>query len=402
MTELLYYTNPDLHEFTAKIVAVNKSEKDYQLVLDRTAFYPEGGGQPADKGTIDGQPVEDVQKLDGLVYHHLDLNSSIPETGSTVRCSIDQAHRLDYMQQHSGQHIISAAMMKTSQIQTVSVRQGSEFTAIETSENEISDEVLSLIEDEANSYIRADAPINPYWSDADGLKNFNLRRPSKHSSNIRIIDIPGIDCVACGGLHLHSTAEAGLVKYIYQEKIRGNVRTFWKIGGRAYRDYAEKTIIINNLNVFYSARGFELPEKARAAAGQYAEMRLKYNKLEQELASVTASALLSAAAGVIIRVFENKSKEFITALLIALGSENETGASFIFNKTENGLTWGAAGNSSCSFDFDSFKSGFLPIIEGKGGGKAPVWQGIAKKPEGLEMLTEKIKKEYSSGRQPAT
>ena len=394
MTELLYYSDTAILEFDARITGTGEDKTGPYLELDRTAFYPEGGGQPADRGTINGFSVADVQKNEGVVRHYIDLpdeHAVIPESGSRAACMIDGAHRLDYMQQHTGQHLLSAAMFNTAGIETVSVRQGADYTAIETSAEAISAETLRLIENEANGYIRQHVEIKTCRTDAEGLRSFSLRRPSKHTSNIRIVEIPGIDCVACGGMHLAYTSQAGLVKFIYQEKIRSHVRTYWKIGKRAYDDYAEKTDIINTLNDFYSARQNELPEKAAAAGAALVDERFHRNKLEQEYAALYADKLLEPAGGAVVAVFEDKSKGFITSLLKAVTELEYSSPVFIFNRAQDILTWAAAAPAGCSFDFNSFRQEMLPLIDGKGGGKPPFWQGVAQNPAGLEKLTAALK-----------
>ncbi len=394
MTELLYYQNNEILEFESEIVSVSEKDRGVEVILKKTAFYPEGGGQPADKGTIEGLSVVDVQKKDGIIYHYLEKT---PETEnlsgkSSAVCIIDPEHRLDYMQQHTGQHIISAAMMRASGVGTVSVRQGSDYTAIETDAAQLSDEELKKIEDEANRYIRMNAPINAHITDEEGLKDFKLRRPTKYRENIRLIEISSIDCVACGGVHLKTSGEVGLIKYIYQEKIRGNVRTFWKIGKRAYDDYNEKTSIINSLNEFFSARQFELTEKAAASAEAAAQLRYRFHKLEEEHAGLYASiAAEESGSEVLIKVFENREKGFIEYFVRAVAELKLKSPAFIFNRIEESITWAVVCNDCGGFDFNDFKSGLLPLIDGKGGGKAPIWQGIAKNPQGLEMLIDKIR-----------
>lgn len=399
MSEILYYNYPDMTEFEAQITQIEEIDGNISIILDRTAFYPEGGGQPADRGSINGISVIDVRKKNGTIYHIADIStqpSSVPAEGDKASCSIDTEHRFDYMQQHSGQHVISAAMMKVEGIGTVAVHQGEEFVAVETSAESISIEVIRAIEDEANASIRANAAITPEWTDAEGLADYNLRRPSKHSTDIRIINIAGIDCAACGGMHLHSTADIGLIKYSHQEKIRGHIRTFWKIGKRAYADYFEKTEIINSLNGMYSARQFELIEKAQAAAGSYSDLKYKYNKLEEDYASVFASSLVSEnqSTAVVIKVFDEMSKDFIGSLLKALSAQNGSSNSFIFNRRGENLTWAVAAGENSDFSFAEFKTDLLPLIDGKGGGRAPLWQGAARNQAGLDDFIDKLKQTY--------
>lgn len=406
MTEKLYYKTPDLLEFDAEIESVQADQSTLTVVLRNTAFYPEGGGQPADKGTINGYEVLDVQKKDDRIYHILKLeelrNAKIPKPGEVAECRINYEHRFDYMQQHSGQHIISAAMMKVAEIKTSSVHLGVEYTTVETSAEHISPDVLRQIEEEANASIRANAPIEPEWTDAEGLKKYKLRRPSKHSTDIRIINIAGIDCVACGGMHLKSTADIGLIKFTHQEKIRGHIRTFWKIGKRAFTDYAEKIEIIGALNGMHSCRQFELIEKSQANLDSLSELKYKYNKLEEDYAAVYASKLISEAedlAGAdkqvtVIKVLDNKSKGFISGLLKALSTRSRGGCSFILNRGVKTLTWAVAVTDEVDFDFNAFRNNSLTLIDGRGGGRAPLWQGAARNPEGLEAFIDKLKSEW--------
>ena len=404
MTEILFYDNPDLMNFRATILSVDTSSENPAVVLDRTAFYPEGGGQPADRGTINGVNICDVRKKDGEIYHLLKEGTPREELvpGEEADCIIDSTHRFDYMQQHSGQHLISAAMMSVGGIETVSVHQGTEYTAVEVSAETIDHELIRRIEDEANGFIRSNTPIIPEWTDEEGLKTYNLRRPSKHSNNIRIVNIAGIDCVACGGMHLKTTSEVGLIKYTHQERIRGRIRTFWKIGGRAYDDYAEKTEIINSLNELYSARQFELVEKARAAIETVNELKYKNNRLEEENAEVQASILTAEAEprtsegkpGIIIKAFEDRSKAFIASLLKALSYRPEPGIAFIFNRNGDRLTWAVVASEETGFDFNTFKSDYLPLIDGKGGGRAPLWQGASGNPDGLEAFIDRVRSDW--------
>ena len=392
MTELLYYRNPEMLEFTAVVVSVETGKKGAGIVLNRTAFYPEGGGQPADRGTINGIKVVDVRKQEGEVTHYLApaAASELPGPGAEVSCRVDFEHRFDYMQQHTGQHIISAALARTAGIGTVSVHQGEEYTAIETDAGEISRQQLRGVEDEANRSIRAGVEIEALKTDVEGLKQFTLRRPSKHTTDIRLINIPGIDCVACGGMHLGNTAETGLIKYTHQEKLRGHIRTFWKIGRRAYDDYDEKTVIINSLNELHSARQFELVEKSEAAVRNFNDLKYSFGKLEEEHAALFASKLAADAGEILVHVFNGRSKSFITALLKTLSSGGFDGPSYIFNRNGDTLTWAVTAPVESDFDFNTFRDQHLPLIDGRGGGRAPFWQGAAKNPDGLEKIIKSL------------
>ena len=158
------------------------------------------------------------------------------------------------------------------------------------------------------------------------------------------------------------------------------------------RTMLKKTEVINRLNEFFSARQFELVEKAEAAADQFTETRYRYNKLQEDYAALYASIIVKEAGedSVVIKLFENMEKNFITALIRILAARKASGPSFIFNRSDETLTWAVACSEATSFDFNGFRTDLLPIIDGKGGGKAPLWQGIAKNPAGIEELIDKL------------
>ncbi|MDC7125573.1 MAG: alanyl-tRNA editing protein [Spirochaetales bacterium] len=404
MTELLYYQDSSIEEFSAEVISLKKDKKKLIVELDKTAFYPEGGGQPADTGIINNFQVIDVQKKDGIISHTIKASSeSDLNIGSIVNCKIDMLHRLDYMQQHTGQHLISAAFFRTEEINTVSVNQGEEFTSVEVATPELSKEQIENIEKKANEYISDSISINTAWTDEEGLGKYNLRRPTKHKEGIRIVDIPEIDCVACGGVHLSNTSETRLIKFIYQEKIRGNTRTFWKIGERAYKDYEEKTNVINQLNNQFSARQFELPEKAKALIEQNNNLKYKYKQLEDNYASLEADSLYEENTGnndehpcLILKIFSNEEKSFITSLAKAFSEKDFNAVIVLFNKTEQNVTWTTICTKDSIFDYETFKKEVLSVIDAKGGGRSPIWQGIVKKPEELETAENKLKELFQS------
>jgi len=405
MTQLVYYNDPECINFSAEVLSAVKTESGIDVILDRTCFYPEGGGQPADRGTLNGLPVTDVRKKDGIVIHRLNSGSEAGEpfsVGMIIEGLIEEEHRIDYMQQHSGQHVISAAMMKTGEIATVSVHQGEEYTAIETPQKSISTELLYRIEEEANRVVNADIPINAHWTDSSGLTEFSLRRPSKHDSNIRIIEIPDVDCVACGGLHLKTTGRIGLIKYIRQEKIRGQIRTFWKIGHRATEDYRKKTEIINELCRLHSAQQHDILSRIKASSDSYNELKFNLGKLQREYAELFADRLIGEAdktatgMKLVIRSLEGRDRRFIETLMTHFASDSEPLLALIFNKTEDKLTWAlACSDKNCGqndvFDFNTFRSDYLVIIGGKGGGRAPIWQGVVQTPEKLDEMLKVLR-----------
>ncbi|MFQ5583628.1 MAG: alanyl-tRNA editing protein, partial [Calditrichia bacterium] len=230
MTERLYYDNPYQMEFEAEVVEQIRGNGHWLVRLSRSCFYPEGGGQPADRGFLNDIPVVDVQSENGEVYHYL------PEklAGPRLRGKIDFKRRFNYMQQHSGQHLISACFLQEGNFPTVSANLGSEFTTMELDCKTISEETLRKVEHRANEVIRQNVPIHCYLVSRTELKNIPLRKAPPGLEKIRIVEIENVDYSACGGTHVSRTGEIELVLYSGVEKIRGRVRVYWKIGRRAF------------------------------------------------------------------------------------------------------------------------------------------------------------------------
>ena len=207
MTELLFYDDPSRTDFEADVVEVTTYHGRPALVLSRTAFYPEGGGQPADRGVIGDATVVDVAKSDGVVYHVVDVESPAHIAGTTVRGMVDTARRRDFMQQHTGQHILSACLLEVGGHNTVSVHQGDEYTTIEVSSEQVTEDEIAAVQRMANDAIEADLPVETIFVDESEIGNYPLRRPPKVSGTVRLVRIGQLDCVACGGVHLTRTGQ---------------------------------------------------------------------------------------------------------------------------------------------------------------------------------------------------
>ena len=247
--EKLYYNDNHLTTFTATVFECRQEGDRYAVGLDRTAFYPEGGGQPSDRGFIGNVPVLHVAKGKDYPVHY---TTEPLEPGTDVVCKVDWDRRFDYMQQHTGQHLLSSVLMKRGNWATVSVHQGEEYVSIEVDGEEVPDEALYEVERETNRIIYSHLPVKTFWVEEENLSDYPLRRPPKVTGTIRLVQIDGVDCVPCGGVHTSSTSEVGLVIYLGQEKIRGRVRTLWKAGERAFALIRENQSILTGLGVRYS------------------------------------------------------------------------------------------------------------------------------------------------------
>jgi alanyl-tRNA synthetase len=225
MTERLYYNDAYLRKFEARVVDASGPK----VYLDRTAFYPTSGGQPHDAGTLGGRAVVDVVDEGERIAHVID--GAVPE--GLVECEVDWARRLDYTQQHTGQHLLSAVFAELFGLRTVAVHFGEEISTIELVTPQVGAEQVARAEQRANEIVFENRAVRVRF--ADPSEGVRLRRPVEREGELRIVEIVDMDVSACGGTHVRSTAEIGPVAVRRQEKIRGNTRLEFVCGGRAAR-----------------------------------------------------------------------------------------------------------------------------------------------------------------------
>jgi alanyl-tRNA synthetase len=396
MTEKLYYEDMYKSEFEALVVDVTEEKKRWRLVLDKTCFYPEGGGQPADKGWINNIPVLDVQKQGDIIYHYLAEN---PGRGR-VKGNIDIEWRKDFMQQHTGQHIISGALWKVGKYKTVSVHMGIDYTTIEIDAPDIPGKDLIETEKLANQAVSGDLPLSFIYTDHQELDRYPLRKPCTREGQIRLVKIGDYDCVACGGLHFDSTRKVKLVKATGIETIRGHARITWKIGDRALADYSKKDKIISDLRSVLATREDNFAPKAAGLQEELITYKRRCSWFENRLADMTARDFLNEARQnrldssltIITRAFKEEDEQLIKKIIKSLLTED--GVLFCFVNAladKDKLRWSIGCSQDVKFPFDKLKDELLPVIGGKGGGRPPLWQGAGAKPGGVNDFLSRFR-----------
>lgn len=393
MTEKLYYQDTNKNEFDAEVIEVIKEKKTWRVTLDKTYFYPEGGGQPADKGWINNTPVIDVQKESDLIYHYLNKN---PGEGK-IKGKIDREWRRDFMQQHTGQHIISGALWKIGKYKTVSVHMGADYTTIEIDAPEIPEEDLIKIEKLANQVIRENLPLHFIHTNHQELDKFPLRKPSPFKGKIRLVKIGDFDCVGCGGLHLDGTRKVGLVKAIGIEKIRGHARIAWKIGDRAYDDYRRKEKIISELRTILAANEDLFAQKVKDLQAELSTFKRLYSGIENQMADTIAQHLYEnpqnrtdSSYRIITKSWQGEKNNLIKKIMKNLLNREKTLICLV-NVFSDKLHWSIGCSEDITFPFNQLKDELLPIIDGKGGGRPPLWQGMGSKPRGVGEFLAKFR-----------
>ena len=388
----IYYQDNSLVTFTATVEECKKEGERYAISLDRSAFYPEGGGQPCDLGLIGEIPVVHVSKGEEGPIHY---THSFLEPGSDVICRVDWDHRFDYMQQHTGQHILSALLVKWGNWSTVSVHQGEDYTSIELDTSDITDEELYKVERDVNRIIAGNTPVKTLWTTADELNKYPIRRPPKVTGEIRLVDIPGVDCVPCGGVHTSTTGEVGLVLYLGQEKIRGHIRTLWKIGERAFKQTTLNHQILTGLGTKYSVPPGEITKRLDIMEKDLLKKEGELRKLREELLSYKLEDLKGQIdhRGILTAAIEGEDKNFLQNAAISLLEEGCQLLVLVNRKAEN-LQWIVGTGNETEFEFSAFKDKILPLIEGKGGGRGPIWQGKGDNVQGLDSFFKALRDNY--------
>jgi len=291
MTSRIYYTDPYCQTFDAHVVRAFDHEGRPAAVLDRTAFYPTSGGQPYDVGVLGGATVVDVVDVDGDVVHV--LSSPVPE-GAAVHGQIDWARRFDHMQQHTGQHVLSAALVRVCHAPTVSFHLGSDAATIDISAVP-SPADLERAVDEANRIVWEDREVAIRFASADEAKALSLRKESARQGELRLIEVPDFDLSACGGTHVARTGAIGLIAVTATEKFKGGLRLTFVCGGRALRSLRQLRDAVAGTVRLLSVLPQELPSAVEKLQGDGKGLRKTISGLQAALAVHEADRLLAAA-----------------------------------------------------------------------------------------------------------
>ena len=277
MAEKLFYEDPFLVEFTARFLSCTPDKEGFAVTLDRTAFYPEGGGQNADHGTLGGAAVTDVREKEGEVIHYCD--KALP-VGDTVAGAIDFARRFDLMQQHSGEHIVSGILCGRHDCDNVGFHIGHDLVTIDFN-TQLTMEELREIETLANRYIWEDHPIEVSWPEPEVLAALPYRSKKALTGAVRIVTFPGADCCACCGTHVRSSGQVGMIKLLSCQKFREGVRIEMAAGGRALRYCTEVLDQNTHVSQLLSAKPLETASAVERLQKELYSLRGRVAALEE-------------------------------------------------------------------------------------------------------------------------
>lgn len=362
MTEKMYNNNPYLKEWEAEILDIKEEEDKYLILLDRTAFYPEGGGQPSDRGYIDDVQVLHVFEEGKDIFH---VVSKKPENNK-VKCKLDFKRRYDLMQQHTGQHLLSAVLYNDYNADTSSFHLGEDYISVDISMPEMSEVLIRTVEEKANNFIYDNLEVKAYIVDKSELEKLPLRKVPKVEEDIRIVEIDKIDYSPCCGTHVKNTGELGIIKIVKTEKYKGATRVYFKCGRRAFEDYQRKQSIVTELGRLLAVDQDNLIGKVEANSEELKNM-LKYTKeLKDSLYLYEAQNIIkNLNSDVVDFEFEDKTFEEVQSLgKIILREGNYI---VILSSSIDKKLW-LAHNGNFKVHCGKLFKESLPKYSGKGGG----------------------------------
>jgi alanyl-tRNA synthetase len=404
MTERLYYDDAYLTRFSAQVLEQLTWDGRLAAVLDRTAFYPTGGGQPHDTGSLNHVSVVDVaeREADGAIVHVL----AEPLAATSVDGCVDWGRRFDLMQQHSGQHILSAAFIEHLGANTVGFHLSDEYSTIDLDRAPLSAADLAGVEAVANAVVFENRPATARWVRGEQVADLPLRKPLTHEGPVRIVEIPGFDCSACGGTHVHSTGEVGLIKITRSERRGAETRVEFLCGHRALADYRAKNALVMDLARDYTVGHWEVADMVHRLADDLKETRRELRRTRDALLDAEASAMWLQAGSLddmrMVRAYlAERSPEDLKHLAQRLAGRPQTVALL-------GASGGADGKGFFTFarsDDVDLHMGILvrracEAIGGRGGGRPQFAQGGGplgeQVPDALDLAVRELQKALES------
>lgn len=370
MTEKLYYTDSHLKQFEAKVLSCTEGKDCFELVLDKTAFFPEGGGQLADTGYIGEARVLDVQEKNGDITHY--VNQCV-EPGTICICVLDWEQRFRRMQNHSGEHIVSGLVHKKYGFSNIGFHMGHDAITIDF-DGELSLKQLAEIEKDANCAVAANYNVVAEFPTSEKLKTLEYRSKLELTENVRIVTIENVDVCACCAPHVSRTSEIGIIKILGAERRRRGgegTRVTLLCGLDAYEDYVIKQNNASAISVMLSAKPNETADAVRRVMSEQEKLKARIAALSNELAAFRAEAIEETEGNVCIfddvldepalREIVNEAVKKCGGIAAVFSGNDETGYRYIIG--------------SRNVDLKAASGEINKALNGRGGGRKEMIQG---------------------------
>lgn len=379
----LFYEDPYIKEFIAEATYIKEKDGAYHVILDKTAFFPGGGGQFCDLGTIDTNEVIEVYEENSVIYHVLKQS---PANTHSLKCYIDWDRRQDGMHQHLGQHVLSGCFFKLFNANTTSFHLGKDISTVDI-KGHLDEETIRLAEQYANNIIAENIQVESFIPQESELKELNLRRDlPKTNEEIRVVKVAELDINACCGVHPSNTQELRMIKIKAWEKHKEATRIEFLCGNRAIKDSLRKDVVLAEICRYLSS-GEEDAIKCIKNLNQQLKASSDENKIiSDELISYELKSLLEKAEiigdySVIAHIYENKNVKYISKLATKLAKQDDTISLLaVKNEKKVNLIFAASKNVK-SIGMQDLLKGALPLIEGCGGGNHYLAQGSGNIPD---------------------
>lgn len=366
MTEKLFYQDSHRSTFTAIVQEVRPSGNGYEIILDRTAFFPEGGGQSSDTGSLGGVSVSDVQEIDGKIIHYTD--GPLVE-GTEVEGCIDWTERFSKMQQHTGEHIVSGLINKIYGYHNVGFHLGTDSVTLDFN-GVVPKEKLHEIEQLANEAVAKNLPVQVLYPTDEELSKISYRSKIEIEGQVRIVVIDGYDVCACCAPHVKQTGEIGLIKLVGMQNYKGGVRISMLCGFRALEDYYQKEKNNREIAVMLSAKEYETAVEVERLQEELAMKKAKIAELEQKFLEQKVETL--DVSGEIVCLFEETDPVMTREMVNLLLKKGAKMAAVFSGNEREGYRYVLGSRS-----LDVRKNGKLlnEAFHGRGGGKPEMVQG---------------------------
>ena len=393
MTEKLYHQDSYKTVFKATVLKKIMMKGQQVLILDKSCFYPNAGGQLCDKGMISGITVLDVQEENGDIFHYLNDYITV-KIGKTITGEIDWLKRFDHMQQHSGQHILSAALMEMWQKETLSFHMGEATCTLDIPFTQFDDQQVGILEEMANRIIFENRPIHHYCDgENDKAISRKLRKAQELHEELRIIEIVKFDLTACGGTHCSYTGEIGLIKITGWENRKDNTRISFLSGYRALGDYQEKHRITKRLSGIFTTGITQLEEKIIQLSHENKHLSKLCNVMEGRLNQFEAEELIEKYGReenglfIVSKLFSEKSLQSLKQIALMLINQKKCLTILGAEKPEAVMCLVCP--QGFSLHMGKLIEQIMTEFKGKGGGSDFMAMGKLKKSEDAEKAFQR-------------
>lgn len=397
-TEKLYFTDSSMLQFPATIVDVQATDRGYEIQLDRTAFYPTGGGQPNDTGLLGDARVVDVfENEEGIIYHVVNQLGALAP-GQSVQGRIDRARRLDHMQQHSGQHILSQAFVHACRAETRSFHLGAQSSTIDIELQSPTAEHMRAAEEIANEIIFEDRPMRVHLLNEEEAARLPLRKETQVRGEIRVIEVEGYDWSPCGGTHATHAGQIGLIAIKGYERAKKMTRVEFVCGHRALEDYRAANETAVSVAQLFSAERDGSVELVRRMMQENKNLKRRVRDLLElamtaEAAEMRAAATSNGAFKIIPAVFDGRDFEELRMLATKI-VQAEPAITLLGTKDPGSARLVFARSASLTENMGQLLAEACQLLGGRGGGKPDLAQGggpdASKLDEAIKLAAEKI------------